>query len=138
MKQDTHNVQQVQALYDKEIKILKDANVGKDRKREAVKKLKRYGNFLKDIDFKDLNGHKYPEQVSWSDDKPINKSEVLKLIDSVEVDNSETNNYRENYLLNDGSSYGIPLDLSGVSPNKNRFEYEDKGWKDPKHPYVKL
>jgi IS4 transposase len=138
MKQDTHNVQQVQALYDKEVQLLKDSNVGKERKREAMKTLKRYEKFMRDIDYKSVNGKKYPEQVCWKDDKPMNKAEVLKLIDSVDIDDSGRNNYRENYLLNDGSSYGRPLDLSGVSVGKNRFEYEDKGWKDPKHPYDKV
>ena len=122
-KTDTHSVQQVQTLYDQELQILKDKNVGKDRKKEAVKKLKRYGNFLKDIDFKDLNGKKYPEHYLYHhDDKPMNKEELHKLIDSVDTPDRRDTNVE---------LYGF--DLSGVSVGKDRFVYEDKGWSKPKH-----
>ena len=120
-KTDTHSVQQVQTLYDNELQILKDPNVGKERKKESVKKLKRYGNFLKDIDFKDLNGKKYPEQVCWKDDKQMDKKEVYKLIDSVDT------------AVIDNRTKILEEDLTGVSVGKDRFIFVDLDGPEPKH-----
>ena len=116
-KKDTHTVQQVQALYDKEVQILKDKNVGKDRKKEALKTLKKYEKFMRDIDFKSLNGKTYKTpRLSWSDDKPMNKTEVLKLIDSVDTPD----------LIHDQHiDHDEPFDLTGVSVGKQRFVFQE-------------
>ena len=86
MTKTTHTFEQVEALMYKESDIIKDPNVGPERKKEALTKLKRYEKHFKDCKEKETNGHKYPERMKgFPDDKPMDKKEVLKLIDSVEV-----------------------------------------------------
>jgi hypothetical protein len=123
-KKDTHTVQQVEAKLLNELAILKDKVVGKDRKKEAMKNVKTYEKFLRDIDYKEINGKTYKTpRLSWYDDKPMNKKEVLKLIDSVEDRDFEedTQDYAishcEVFMPKDG------VDLSGVSVGKTRFEF---------------
>ena len=131
MTTDTNTVIEIETKLMNELSILQDPNVGKERKNKARTAVKRYEKFMNDIDYKKINGHKYPVREV---PPKTTKEEVLKLIDSVEVDpDDEGNKYRENYLLQDGSSYGRPLNLEGVSVGKNTFEYVDKGWKEPKH-----
>ena len=85
------------------------SSVTKGEKKEMLKKLKNLEKHWNNINDKHINGKKYPtERMYHSDNKPMDKKEVLKLIDSV-----ETPPYR-------GSV--DKFDLSGVSPGKDRFE----------------
>ena len=133
MTKETHTIEHVEGMILERLDILKNGET-KEQKRKARSEILKLEKHLRDVNTKYYNGHKYPERMKgFPDDKPMNKTEVLKLIDSVEVDpNDEGNKYRENYLLQDGSSYGRPLNLEGVSVGKNTFEYVDKGWSKPK------
>ena len=127
MKGDTHTKQEIEAKLVTELAILKDPNVGKDRKKEAMRTIKIYEKFLRDVDFKNLNGKKYPkEYLSWSDDKPMNVPELHKLIDSVDDDSLPC---EMEMKMDEG------IDLTGVSVGKDRFTFVDHGWKQPKHPF---
>ncbi len=85
MTTDTNTVIEIETKLMNELSILKDPNVGKERKNKARTAVKRYEKFMNDIDYKHINGHKYPERLKgFPDDVPMNKEEVLKLIDSVE------------------------------------------------------
>ena len=89
-------------------------SVTKGEKKEMLKKLKNLEKHWNNINDKHINGKKYPDRLYHSDDKPMDKKAILKLIDSI------------------GSEHTIEqvtfpcdkeiLDLSGVSPGKNRFE----------------
>jgi len=129
----TDTVEHVEGMILERLEILKNGET-KEQKHKARSEIIKLEKHLKGVNDKYQNGHKYPERMKgFPDDIPMNVEEVLKLIDSVEVDpNDETNRYRENYLLRDGSSYGRPLNLEGVSVGKNTFEYVDKGWPKPK------
>ena len=119
---NTHSLEQVEALMWKESDILKDPNVGKERKKEALKKLKLLEKHFKDSQDKHINGKKYPVKKKPVD---ISKKDLLALIDSVETEipiEIQITSY----------DYKDMLDESGVSPGKNRFKYVDKGWPEPK------
>ena len=84
MTTDTNTVIEIETKLMNELSVLKDPNVGKERKKKARIAVKRYEKFMNDIDYKHINGHKYPERMAgFPDDKPMDKKEVLKLIDSV-------------------------------------------------------
>ena len=68
-----------------ELSILKDPNVGNKRKTEAKRNIKNYEKYLKDNSDEEINGKKYPARMYHSDDKPMNKKELYKLIDSVDT-----------------------------------------------------
>jgi hypothetical protein len=56
----------------------------KEQKKKARSEIIKLERHLRDVQSKYLNGHKYPERMKGlPDDKPMNKKEVLKLIDSV-------------------------------------------------------
>jgi hypothetical protein len=62
-----------------------DTQAEKKKARSEIIKLERH---IRDVNSKYYNGHKYPERMKGlPDDKPMDKKEVLKLIDSVRVDN---------------------------------------------------
>jgi len=56
----------------------------KEQKKKARSEIIKLERHLRDVQSKYLNGHKYPERMAGlPDDKPMNKKEVLKLIDTV-------------------------------------------------------
>ncbi len=123
----THSLEQVEALMWKESNLLRDPNVGKEAKQKARKRLKLLERHFADCNSKPLNGKKYPERMKgFPDDKPMDKKEVLKLIDSVPDHDDPIIFGRDNIEINKG------LNLEGVSVGKNTFEYIDKGWSKPK------
>ena len=74
---------------------------------------------MNDIDYKHINGHKYPVREVPPD---TTKEEVLKLIDDV------PDSYPPEAIINGEEMCLSRLDESGVSVGKDRFEYVDKGW----------
>lgn len=127
----THSLEQVEALMWKESDILKDPNVGKERKKEALKKLKLLEKHFKDSQDKHINGKKYPVKKKPVD---ISKKDLLALIDSVGEPESEDLNVEEVVAFHTYQLDKIKnsLDESGVSPGSNRFTFVDKGWPEPK------
>ena len=114
----THTLEQVEALMWKESNILRDPNVGKDAKQKSRKRLKLLEKHFADCNGKELNGHKYPERMKgFPDDVPMNKKEVLKLIDSV---GDVPSRYTDSNLVWDVNLQGLMITL------------EDKGWAKPK------
>jgi hypothetical protein len=114
---DTNTVIEIETKLMNELSVLKDKNVGKERKKEARTKIKRYEKFLNDIDYKKINGKKYPKRV-----KPVNtpKEELYKLIDDVETPHDL------GIELNTIDPYNTQeLDISGVSVGKTRFEFTE-------------
>ena len=110
---------------------LKDKNLPKKEKTEAVKKLKYLEQHFRNIQDKHINGKKYPErmaayhsQTSGLNDKQ--KKELYKLIDSV----PDTMGFNQNYpgTIPETEVLRTQLDLTGVSVGQNRFVYSDKGW----------
>lgn len=129
MTNTTHSLEQVEALMWKESDILKDSNVGKDRKKEALKKLKLLERHFRDCQDKHTNGHKYAQKLKrLYDPTPQTKKqkeELLKLIDSVETDDTDPVIFKRDVAQD---YFDYRLDLSGVSVGKDRFELVDKGW----------
>ena len=120
MTTDTNTVIEIETKLMNELSVLKDPNVGKERKKKARIAVKRYEKFMNDIDYKHINGHKYPERMAgFPDDKPMDKKEVLKLIDSVEVSMPEKTEIPEDWITN--------VNLQGLM-----LTLEDKGWDKPK------
>ena len=123
MTTDTNTVIEIETKLMNELSILKDPNVGKERKNKARTAVKRYEKFMNDIDYKHINGHKYPPRLKgFPDDKPMNKEEVLKLIDSVQ--------FVTDCMIREINFK--PDNLDGISVGMKRFEYVDKGWSKPK------
>ena len=79
MTTDTNTVIEIETKLMNELSILQDPNVGKERKNKARTAVKRYEKFMNDIDYKKINGHKYPVREV---PPKTTKEEVLKLIDS--------------------------------------------------------
>jgi hypothetical protein len=100
-----------------ELQILNDPNVGKERKTKAKRNIKNYEKYLRDNSDKEINGKKYPARLFHSGPEPINKQEVLGLIDSVDEPFNFVSEQRSRDLMEE---YG---DMSGVSVGKNRFEF---------------
>ena len=114
---DNTTVIEIETKLMNELAILKDKNVGKERKKQARTAVRRYEKFMNDIDYKHINGHKYPERMKGlPDDVPMNKTEVLKLIYSV-----------GNYGTDGLSIVEVDKDLQGLM-----LTTEDKGWSKPK------
>jgi len=125
---DTNTVIEIETKLMNELAILKDKNVGKERKKQARTAVRRYEKFMNDIDYKHINGHKYPERMKgFPDDKPMDKKEVFKLIDSVEV--RTPNNASDRAFQNSVSRISInrDRDLQGLMISDT-----DKGWSKPK------
>ena len=124
---DTNTVIEIETKLMNELAILKDKNVGKERKKQARTAVRRYEKFMNDIDYKHINGHKYPERMKgFPDDKPMDKKEVLKLIDSVDCD-IQYDNYTNNGLYTKEDILKHTRDLQGLM-----LTTEDKGWSKPK------
>lgn len=131
---NTHSLEQVEALMWKESDILKDPNVGKERKKEALKKLKLLEKHFKDSQDKHINGKKYPVKKKPVD---ISKKDLLALIDSVESVDYQSSEYeigRKYYA----DKINKRLDTSGTTPDGKRFVFVDKGWPKPKFAHRKV
>ena len=80
---NTHTIPDVEKLIAEKLEILKNGETD-ELKRKARKEVLKLEKHLRDVDDKLINGKKYPERIYHHDDKPMNKKEVLKLIDSVD------------------------------------------------------
>ena len=119
MTTDNTTVIEIETKLMNELSILKDPNVGKERKKQARTAVKRYEKFMNDIDYKHINGHKYPVREVPPE---TTKEEVLKLIDSVQ--------FVTDCMIREINFK--PDNLDGISVGMKRFEYVDKGWSKPK------
>jgi len=91
---NTHTIPDIEKLMEEKLGIILNGSTLKDKK-EAKKQLRLLERHFNDVNTKNENGHKYPEQrIYHSDNKPMNKEEIFKLIDSVEVE------YPDNYAVN--------------------------------------
>jgi len=118
---DTNTVIEIETKLMNELSILKDKNVGKERKKQARTAVRRYEKFMNDIDYKHINGHKYPERMKgFPDDVPMDKKEVLKLIDSVSENIDYTNKSPDYIKEKDKNLQGLMISDT------------DKGWSKPK------
>ena len=76
-------VHDVEGMILERLDILQNGET-KEQKKKARSEIIKLERHLKDVHSKYYNGHKYPERMAGlPDDKPMNKEEVLKLIDSV-------------------------------------------------------
>ena len=124
---DTHTMTQIEELMYEYFNRIQNSET-KEEKRALLKKLKPLETHWRDVNSKHINGKKYPERMKgFPDDKPMNVKEVLKLIDSVEVE--PMNGIEEGHIF---MNMEKKLDESGVSVGNTRFEYVDKGWSKPK------
>ena len=106
--------QMVEAEVFKMLEILTNGSTN-EQKKKARKEIIRLEKHMRDKQEEYLNGHKYPVKEI---PPKVSKKELLELIDSVETQESTYWNNRGDYIEHS-------LDLSGVSPGKNRFEYKD-------------
>ena len=129
MKQkDTHSIPDIEGLIHEKLHIIQNGATMKEKKKARTEVI-RLERMLRDVSNKHINGKKYPERIKGlPDDKPMNKTELLKLIDSVE------SKPRCDWPNTEESTFwGNPeLDESGVSVGKDRFEFVEKGWAEPK------
>jgi len=126
MKGKETTMHDVEGMIYERLDILQNGKtqIEKKKARSEIIKLERH---IRDVNSKYYNGHKYPERMKgFPDDKPMDKKEVLKLIDSV------PDEQHRNWEGLDTQDYDQEIDLSGVSVGKNIFEYVDKGWSKPK------
>jgi len=78
-------------IHDVEGMILERLNIlqngeTKEQKRKARSEIIKLERHLRDVNNKYQNGHKYPERLKGlPDNEPMDKKELFKLIDSVEV-----------------------------------------------------
>jgi len=80
---NTHTIPDIEKLMEEKLGIILNGSTLKDKK-EAKKQLKLLERHFNDVCAKNENGHKYPEQrIYHSDNKPMNKEEIFKLIDSI-------------------------------------------------------
>ena len=80
---NTHTIPDIEKLMEEKLGIILNGSTLKDKK-EAKRQLRLLERHFNDINSKNENGHKYPEQRMYhSDNKPMNKEEIFKLIDSV-------------------------------------------------------
>jgi len=85
----------------------------KVEKKEMLKKLKNLEKHWNNINDKHINGKKYPERMYHSDDKPMDKKEIFKLIDLVDdVDPEGADEMGHLHCYVD-----LGIDLSGVFVN---------------------
>jgi hypothetical protein len=116
---DTHTVQDLENLMFDYAQRIKSART-KTEKTELLRELKAYERQWNNVSDKHINGKKYPVKKIPKDTP---KEELYKLIDDVET----LDPLDSEMTIQDGlDQYG--RDLSGVSPNKNRFEFVEKGW----------
>jgi len=118
---DNTTVIEIETKLMNELAILKDKNVGKERKKQARTNVKRYEKFMNDIDYKHINGHKYPVREVPPE---TTKEEVLKLIDS---------GYDEDEWSGRTVTLTDEYDKDAHNLEGLMITLEDKGWKEPKH-----
>ena len=76
-------VHDVEGMILERLDILQNGET-KEQKKKARSEIIKLERHLKDVHSKYYNGHKYPERMAGlPDDKPIDKKELFKLIDSV-------------------------------------------------------
>ena len=109
VSKNTDIIQKAEQQLLEEIQILKDPNVGKERKQKAKKNIKSREKYLRDTSNKEINGKTYPTNYLYhSDDKPMDKEEIFKLIDSVcDIELRDEDDIS-------GIEYGTELDITGV------------------------
>jgi len=117
---DNTTVIEIETKLMNELAILKDKNVGKERKKQARTNVKRYEKFMNDIDYKHINGHKYPVREVPPE---TTKEEVLKLIDS---------GYDEDEWSGRTVTLTDEYDKDAHNLEGLMITLEDKGWKEPK------
>ena len=112
-KKTTHTIHDIDALLLEKVILLKTAKTMEERIKlnQQIKRLEKHFN---DCNEKHINGLKgYTEEVP----PKVTKKELLELIDSVPSSNDPRDVDTTDYIRD--------LDLSGVSPGKNRFIYTD-------------
>jgi len=108
---NTHTIPDIEKLMEEKLGIILNGSTLKDKK-EAKKQLKLLERHFNDVSAKNENGHKYPEQrIYHSDDKPMDKKEIYKLIDSVEPEHGD---YNMSFPEQAKENIKNQLDLSGV------------------------
>jgi hypothetical protein len=117
MKQ-THTVQDIEKLMYDYVQKIKNAET-KTEKTALLKKLKELERHWNSVNDKNINGKKYPVKKVPPE---TTKEELYKLIDDV------PDSYPPEAILNGEEICLSRLDISGVSPGKNRFEFVEKGW----------
>jgi hypothetical protein len=119
-RKDTHTLQQVETYCYELVTRIQEAETIEEKK-ALHKKLKPAERFVNDINTKETNGKTYPARMYHSDDKPMNKEEVLKLIDSV---NEDHNNIKK----------GTALEASYINTIKQyRESYDESLWLAYRH-----
>jgi len=117
VSKNTDIIQKAEQQLLEEIQILKDPNVGKERKQKAKKNIKSREKYLRDTSNEEINGKTYPTNYLYhSDDKPMNTEEIFKLIDSVSGQDEASRQVDLEYSRNLINNQDI--DLSGVFVKK--------------------
>ena len=117
MKQNTHSIVDIEGLINEKLYIMQNGATMAEKKKARTEVI-RLEKMLRDIDYKLVNGKKYPErQVP----PKTSKKELLALIDSVPDSNWVAGEFPKSLIEKE-------LDESGVSPGKKRFQFEEKGW----------
>ena len=120
MTTDNTTVIEIETKLMNELAILKDPNVGKERKKQARTNVRRYEKFMNDIDYKKINGHKYPVREV---PPKTTKEELLKLIESGFPEDKwrgRTVDLTDEYDKDAHNLEGLMITI------------EDKGWSKPK------
>ena len=86
INKNTDTLQSVEQKIMERLKILENGETY-DIKKKARKEIIRLEKHLNDVNGKIINGKHYGERIYHSDDKPMDKEEIFKLIDSVDSDN---------------------------------------------------
>ena len=107
-------LQKAEQNLQEELIILKDSNVGKERKAKARKNIRSLEKYLRENADKEINGKHYPKKEV---PPKTTKEELYKLIDSVDAKGL-------GYTTED---FPYAVDLSGVSPGQNRFVFQELG-----------
>ena len=114
-RKDTHTLQQVETYCYELVSRIQEAETIEEQK-ALLKKLKRSEQFCNDIHLKETNGKEYPNRMYHSDNKPMDKEEIFKLIDSVDQDH---NNIKK----------GTMLEASYINTiKKYRESYDESLW----------
>ena len=129
----THTIQDVEGLILEKVILLKTAET-KEERIKIQKQIQKLEKHLNDCNDKHINGKKYPERMKgFPDDKPMNKTELNKLIDSVPDE-------LERVSFEYQCDHDIP-NINGVFVTDPTSKDYDKGWKTPKKmnpsPYFK-
>ena len=127
----THTIPDVEGLILEKLDKLRDS---KDRveQRKLRAEIIRLEKHHRDCNDKYINGHKYPERMKgFPDDKPMNKTELNKLIDSVESVDYNGPEYEpgRKYYANEINNR---LNLNGVFVTDPTNKDYDSGWEEPK------